>query len=116
MIRRKLVAKMQSLLDKATVASKKKDSEITHLHEEVDQLRKKLDIAEDEAIARYKMSAKYKSSLHMYDVESFKAAIEMTKEWLVDDHSKINPNEFDRYLRKRRATDLATPKAKKTDH
>ncbi|KAL2487170.1 hypothetical protein Adt_31926 [Abeliophyllum distichum] len=75
-----------------------------------------LEIAEDEAIAKYKMSAEYKSSLHMYDTESLKVAIKMTKEWLVDDHSKINPDEFDRYLRKRRATDLAAQKDKVTDH
>ncbi|KAL2540056.1 hypothetical protein Adt_01034 [Abeliophyllum distichum] len=105
--KKKAVAEVQSLLDKATVVAKKKDSEITHLHEEVDQLRKKLEIAEDEAIARYNMSAEYKSSLHMYGVESLKAAIKMTKEWLIDDHSEINPDEFDRYLRKCRATDLA---------
>ncbi|KAL2527533.1 hypothetical protein Adt_12587 [Abeliophyllum distichum] len=68
---------------------------------EIDQLRKKLEIAYDEAIAKYKMSAEYKSSLHMYGARSLKAAIKMTKEWLVDDHSEINPDEFDRYLRKR---------------
>ncbi|KAL2484483.1 Uncharacterized protein Adt_29239 [Abeliophyllum distichum] len=94
--KKKAVAEVQSLLDKAIVASKKKDSEITHLHEEVDQLRKKLEITDDEAIAKYKMSAEYKSSLHMYGAESLKAAIKMTKEWLVDDHSEINSNEFDR--------------------
>ncbi|KAL2498745.1 Uncharacterized protein Adt_24295 [Abeliophyllum distichum] len=75
-----------------------------------------LEIADDEAITRYKMSAEYKSSLHMYGAESLKAAIKMTKEWLVDDHSEINPNEFDRYLRKRRAADLAAQKVKVTDH
>ncbi|KAL2497605.1 hypothetical protein Adt_23155 [Abeliophyllum distichum] len=112
----KAVAEVQSLLDKAIVASQKKDSEITHLHEEVDQLRKKLEIADDEAIANYKMSAEYKSILHMYGAESLKAAIKMTKEWLVDDHSEINPDEFDRYLRKRQDADLAAQKAKVTDH
>ncbi|KAL2498310.1 Uncharacterized protein Adt_23860 [Abeliophyllum distichum] len=114
--KKKVVAEVQSLLDKAIVASQKKDSEITHLHEEVDQLRKKLEIADDEAIAKYKMSVEYKSSLHMYGAESLKAAIKMTKEWLVDDHSEINPDEFDRYLRKRRAADVAAQKAKVTDH
>ncbi|KAL2541540.1 hypothetical protein Adt_02518 [Abeliophyllum distichum] len=114
--KKKAVAEVQSLLDKAIVASQKKDSEITHLHEEVDQLRKKLEIADDEAIAKYKMSAEYKSSLHMYGAESLKAAIKMTKEWLVDDHSEINSDEFDRYLRKRRVTDLASQKAKVIDH
>ncbi|KAL2540718.1 Bromodomain adjacent to zinc finger domain 1A [Abeliophyllum distichum] len=114
--KKKAVAEVQSLLDKAIVASQKKDSEITHLHEEVDQLRKKLEIADDEAIAKYKMSAEYKSSLHIYGAESLKDAIKLTKEWLVDDHSEINPDEFDRYLRKRRAADLATQKAKVTDH
>ncbi|KAL2479709.1 hypothetical protein Adt_32675 [Abeliophyllum distichum] len=58
------------------------------------------EIADDEAISKYKMSAEYKSSLHMYGAESLKAAIKMTKEWLVDDHSEINPDEFDRFLRK----------------
>ncbi|KAL2498107.1 Uncharacterized protein Adt_23657 [Abeliophyllum distichum] len=114
--KKKAVAEVQSLLDKATTASKKKDSEIAQLHKEVDQLRKKLEIADDEVIARYKMSAEYKSSLHMYDAKSLKAAIKMTKEWLVDDHSEINPDEFDKYLRKRRAVDLAAQKAKVTDH
>ncbi|KAL2480189.1 hypothetical protein Adt_33155 [Abeliophyllum distichum] len=95
---------------------RKKDSEITHLHEEVDQLRKKLEIADDKAISKYKMSTEYKSSLHMYGAESLKAVIQMTKEWLVDDHSEINPDEFDRYLRKCRAADLAAQKAKVTDH
>ncbi|KAL2491107.1 hypothetical protein Adt_26735 [Abeliophyllum distichum] len=114
--KKKAVAEVQSLLDKAIVASQKKDSEITHLHEEVDQLRKKLEIADDEAIAKYKMSAEYKSRLHMYGAESLKAAIKMTKEWLVDDHSEINLDEFDRYLRKRRAANLAAKKAKVTDH
>ncbi|KAL2497424.1 hypothetical protein Adt_22974 [Abeliophyllum distichum] len=114
--KKKAVVEVQSLLDKATAASKKKDSEITHLHKEVDQLRKKLETIDDEAIARYKMSAEYKNSLHMYGAESLKAAIKMNKEWLVDDHSEINPNEFDRYLRKHRAADLAAQKAKVTDH
>ncbi|KAL2526963.1 hypothetical protein Adt_12017 [Abeliophyllum distichum] len=68
---------------------------------EVDQLRKKLETADDEAISRYKMSVEYKSNLHMYGAESLKAAIKMTKEWLVDDHSEIDPDEFDRYLRRR---------------
>ncbi|KAL2517779.1 Uncharacterized protein Adt_14026 [Abeliophyllum distichum] len=90
-MRRRKRSGVQSLLDKAIVASKKKDSKITHLYEEVDQLRKKLEIVDNEAIARYKMSAEYKSSLHMYSAESLKAAIIMTKEWLVDDHSEINP-------------------------
>ncbi|KAL2474985.1 Uncharacterized protein Adt_35721 [Abeliophyllum distichum] len=94
--KKKAVAEVQSLLDKAIVASQKKDSEIIYLHEEVDQLRKKLENADDEAIARYKMSAEYKSNLHMYSTESLKAAIKMTKEWLVDDHSKINLDKFDR--------------------
>ncbi|KAL2511756.1 hypothetical protein Adt_17356 [Abeliophyllum distichum] len=110
--KKKTVAEVQSLLDKATVGSKKKDSEIAHLHDEVDQLRKKLEIVDDEAIARYKIFAEYKSNLHMYGAESLKAAIKMTKEWLVDDHSEINPDEFDRYLRKCRAADLATQKPK----
>ncbi|KAL2461063.1 hypothetical protein Adt_44483 [Abeliophyllum distichum] len=114
--KKKAVVDVQSLLDKATIASKKKDSETAHLHDEVDQLRIKLEIAYDEAIARYKMSAKYKSILHMYGAKSFKAAIKMTKEWLVDNHSEINPDEFDRYMRKRRAADLAALKAKMTDH
>ncbi|KAL2491880.1 hypothetical protein Adt_27508 [Abeliophyllum distichum] len=114
--KKKAVAEVQSLLDKATTASKKKDSEIAHLHKEVDQLRKKLEIVDDEVITRYNMSVKYKSSLHMYGAESLKAVIKMTKEWLVDDHSEINPDEFDRYLRKCRATELAAQKAKVTDH
>ncbi|KAL2513296.1 hypothetical protein Adt_18896 [Abeliophyllum distichum] len=112
----KVIAEVQSLLGKATIVSKKKDIEIAHLHDEVDQLFKKLEIADDEAIARYKMSAEYKSSLHMYGAESLKAAIKMTKEWLVDDHSEINSDEFDRYLRKHRAAYLAAQKAKVTDH
>ncbi|KAL2504847.1 Uncharacterized protein Adt_20468 [Abeliophyllum distichum] len=58
----------------------------------------------------------YKSNLHMYGAESLKAAIKMTKEWLVDDHSEIDPDEFDRYLRKRRAADLAAQKVKVTNH
>ncbi|KAL2471655.1 Uncharacterized protein Adt_39791 [Abeliophyllum distichum] len=114
--KKKAVADMQSLLDKATTASNKKDSEIAHLHKDVDQLRKKLEIADDEAIVRYKMSVEYKSSLHMYGAEFLKAAIKMTKEWLVDDHSKINPYEFVRYLRKHRAANLAAQKAKVTNH
>ncbi|KAL2541779.1 hypothetical protein Adt_02757 [Abeliophyllum distichum] len=96
--------------------SKKKDNENARLQKEVDQLRKKLETADDEAIARYKMSAEYKGNLHMYGAESLKAAIKMTKEWLVDDHSEIDPEEFDRYLRKRRAADLAAQKAKVTNH
>ncbi|KAL2485857.1 Uncharacterized protein Adt_30613 [Abeliophyllum distichum] len=83
---------------------------------EVDHLRKKLETADDEAIAGYKMPAEYKSNLHMYGAESLKAAIKMTKEWLVDDHSEIDPDEFDRYLRKRRAADLAAQKVKVTNH
>ncbi|KAL2490383.1 hypothetical protein Adt_26011 [Abeliophyllum distichum] len=114
--KRKAVVEVQSLLDKATAASKKKDSKIAHLHKEVDQFHKKLEIADDEAIARYKMSTEYKDSLHMYGTKSLKAAIKMTKEWLVDDHSEINPDEFDKYMKKRRAADLATQKAKVTNH
>ncbi|KAL2470401.1 Uncharacterized protein Adt_38537 [Abeliophyllum distichum] len=72
--KKKAIAKVQSLLDKAIVASQKKDSEIIHLHEVVDQLHKKLEIANDEAIAKYKMPAEYKSSLHMNGAESLKAA------------------------------------------
>ncbi|KAL2510990.1 Uncharacterized protein Adt_16590 [Abeliophyllum distichum] len=114
--KKKAVAEVQSLLDKAIAASQKKDSEITHLHEEVDQLHKKLEIANDEAIAKYNISTEYKSSLHMYDAKSLKAVIKMTKERLVDDHSEINSDEFDRYLKKHRAADLAAQKAKVTDH
>ncbi|KAL2470824.1 Uncharacterized protein Adt_38960 [Abeliophyllum distichum] len=96
--------------------SKKKDNENARLQKEVDQLRKKLETTDDEAIARYKMSAEYKGNLYMYGAESLKAAIKMTKEWLVDDHLEIDPEEFDRYLRKRRAADLAAQKAKVTNH
>ncbi|KAL2526864.1 Uncharacterized protein Adt_11918 [Abeliophyllum distichum] len=105
--KKKAVAEVQSLLDKAIAESKKKDNENGYLQKEVDQLRKKLETADDKAIARYKMSVEYKGNLHMYGAESLKAAIKMTKEWLVDDHSEIDPDEFDRYLRKRRAADLA---------
>ncbi|KAL2492448.1 Uncharacterized protein Adt_28076 [Abeliophyllum distichum] len=114
--KKKAVAEVQFLLDKATAESKKKDNENACLQKEVDQLRKKLETTDDEAIARYKMSAEYKSNLHMYGTESLKAAIKMTKEWLVDDHSEIDPEEFDRYMRKRRAADLAVQKVKVTDH
>ncbi|KAL2484479.1 Bromodomain adjacent to zinc finger domain 1A [Abeliophyllum distichum] len=114
--KKKVVAEIQSLLDKAIAESKKKDNENACLQKEVDQLRKKLETADDEAIARYKMSAEYKSNLHMYGAESLKDAIKMTKELLVDDHSEIDPDEFDRYLRKRRAADLATQKVKVTNH
>ncbi|KAL2472019.1 hypothetical protein Adt_40155 [Abeliophyllum distichum] len=96
--------------------SKKKDSENNQLHKEVDQLRKKLETADDEAVARYKMTAEYKSSLHMYGAKSLKAAIKMTKEWLIDDRLEINSNEYDTYLKKRWATDLASQKAKVSDH
>ncbi|KAL2541604.1 hypothetical protein Adt_02582 [Abeliophyllum distichum] len=94
--KKKAVAVVQSLLDKATTASKKKDGEINQLHKEVDQLYKCLEIVDDEAITRYKASTKYQSCLHMYGVESLKAAINMTKEWLVDKHSEIHPDEFDK--------------------
>ncbi|KAL2533677.1 Uncharacterized protein Adt_07028 [Abeliophyllum distichum] len=114
--KKKTVAEVQSLLDKATAESKKKDNENAYLQKEVDQLRKKLETADDEAIARYKMSTEYKGNLHMYGAESLKAAIKMTKEWLVDDHLEIDPEEFDRYLRKRRAADLAAQKVKVTNH
>ncbi|KAL2526781.1 Uncharacterized protein Adt_11835 [Abeliophyllum distichum] len=114
--KKKVVVKVQSLLDKAIAEYKKKDNENAYLQKEVDQLRKKLETADDEAIAGYKMSAEYKSNLHMYGAESLKAAIKMTKEWLVDDHSEIDPDEFDRYLRKRRAADLAAQKVKVTNH
>ncbi|KAL2540673.1 Uncharacterized protein Adt_01651 [Abeliophyllum distichum] len=114
--KKKAVAEVQSLLDKAIAESKKKDNENAYLQKEVDQLRKKLETADDEAIAGYKMSAEYKSNLHMYGAESLKAAIKMTKEWLVDDHSEIDPDDFDRYLRKRRAADLAAKKVKVTNH
>ncbi|KAL2518246.1 Uncharacterized protein Adt_14493 [Abeliophyllum distichum] len=114
--KKKAVAEVESLLDKAIVESKKKDNENVYLQKEVDQLRKKLETADDEAIARYKMSVEYKSNLHMYGVESLKAAIKMTKEWLVDNHSEIDLDEFDRYLRKRRAADLAPQKVKVTNH
>ncbi|KAL2526295.1 Uncharacterized protein Adt_11349 [Abeliophyllum distichum] len=113
--KKKAVAEVQSLLDKAKAESKKKDNENAYIKKEVDQLRKKLETADDEAIARYKMSAEYKSNLHMCGAESLKVAIKMTKEWLVDDHSKIDPDEFDRYLRKRRAADLAAQKVKATN-
>ncbi|KAL2513135.1 hypothetical protein Adt_18735 [Abeliophyllum distichum] len=111
--KKKALAEVQSLLDKAIAKSKKKDNENAYLQKEVDQLRKKL---ETTATAGYKMSAEYKSNLHMYGAKSLKAAIKMTKEWLVDDHSEIDPDEFDRYLRKRRAVDLATQKVKVTNH
>ncbi|KAL2531737.1 hypothetical protein Adt_05088 [Abeliophyllum distichum] len=101
---------------RATAESKKKDNENACLQKEVDQLRKKLETEYDEAITRYKMSAEYKGNLHMYGAESLKAAIKMTKEWLVDDHLEIYPDEFDRYLRKRRAADLAAQKVKVTNH
>ncbi|KAL2526787.1 Bromodomain adjacent to zinc finger domain 1A [Abeliophyllum distichum] len=114
--KKKVVAKVQSLLDKAIAEYKKKDNENAYFQKEVDQLRKKLETADDEAIAEYKMSVEYKSNLHMYGAESLKAAIKMTKEWLVDDHSEIDPDEFDRYMRKRRAADLAAQKVKVTNH
>ncbi|KAL2531485.1 hypothetical protein Adt_04836 [Abeliophyllum distichum] len=95
---------------------RKKYNENAYPQKEVDHLRKKLEIADDEAIARYKMSVEYKSNLHMYGAESLKVAIKMTNEWLVDDHSEIDPDEFDRYLRKRRAADLAAQKVKVTNH
>ncbi|KAL2453828.1 Uncharacterized protein Adt_48671 [Abeliophyllum distichum] len=114
--KKKAVAEVQSLLDKAIAESKKKDNENAYLQKEVDQLRKKLKTADDEAIAGYKMSAEYKSNLHMYGAESLKDAIKMTKEWLLDDHSEIDPDEFDRYLRKRRAAELAAQKVKVTNH
>ncbi|KAL2498916.1 hypothetical protein Adt_24466 [Abeliophyllum distichum] len=85
--KKKAVAEVQSLLDKAIAKSKIKDNENDYFQKEVDQLRKKLETADDEAIARYKMSAKYKSNLHMYDAESLKAAIKMTKEWLVSEET-----------------------------
>ncbi|KAL2498483.1 hypothetical protein Adt_24033 [Abeliophyllum distichum] len=75
-----------------------------------------LETADDEAIATYKMYAEYKSNFQMYGVESLKAAMKITKEWLVDDHSEIDPDEFDRYLRKHRAADLAARKVKVTNH
>ncbi|KAL2542478.1 hypothetical protein Adt_03456 [Abeliophyllum distichum] len=114
--KKKAVAEVQSLLDKVIAESKKKDNENAYLQKEVDQLHKKLEITDDEAIAGYKMSAEYKSNLHMYGTESLKAAIKMTKEWLVDDYSEIDLDEFDRYLRKRRAADLAAQKVKVTNH
>ncbi|KAL2486108.1 Bromodomain adjacent to zinc finger domain 1A [Abeliophyllum distichum] len=114
--KKKAVAEVQSWLDKAIAESKKKDNENAYLQKEVDQFRKKLETADDEAIAGYKMSAEYKSNLHMYGAESLKAAIKMTKEWLVDDHSEVDPDEFDRYLRKRRAADLVAQKVKVTNH
>ncbi|KAL2486593.1 hypothetical protein Adt_31349 [Abeliophyllum distichum] len=89
--KKKAVAEVQSLLDKATAESKKKDNENACLKKEVDQLRKKLETTDDEAIARYKMSVEYKDNSHMYGAESLKAAIKMTNEWLVDDHSEIDP-------------------------
>ncbi|KAL2480174.1 hypothetical protein Adt_33140 [Abeliophyllum distichum] len=95
--KKKVVATVQSLLDKATMTSNKKD-------------------ASDEALSRYKMSTEYQTSLHMYGEESLKAAINMTKEWLVDDHSEISPNEFDKYLKKCWAADLSAHKASVTDH
>ncbi|KAL2497204.1 hypothetical protein Adt_22754 [Abeliophyllum distichum] len=114
--KKKAVAEVQSLLDKAIAESKKKDKENAYLQKEVDQLRKKLETADYEAITGYKMSAEYKSNLHMYGAESLKAAIKMIKEWLVDDHSEIDPDEFDWYLRKRRAADLAAQKVKVTNY
>ncbi|KAL2461896.1 hypothetical protein Adt_45316 [Abeliophyllum distichum] len=51
--KKKVVVEVQSLLDKAIVESKKKDNENAYLQKEVDQLRKKLETADDEAIARY---------------------------------------------------------------
>ncbi|KAL2505981.1 Uncharacterized protein Adt_21602 [Abeliophyllum distichum] len=80
--KKKVVAEVQSLLDKAIDESKKKDNENAYLQKEVDQLRKKLETADDEAIAGYKISAKYKSNLHMYGAESLKVAIKMTMEGL----------------------------------
>ncbi|KAL2470566.1 hypothetical protein Adt_38702 [Abeliophyllum distichum] len=114
--KKKTVAAVQSLLNKTTSTSKKKYGEINQLHKEVDQLRKKLEIAGDEAIEENKMSVEYQSSLHMYGVESLKVAINMTKEWLVDNHLEINSDEFDTYLKKGHATDVAAQKAKVTDH
>ncbi|KAL2543105.1 Uncharacterized protein Adt_04083 [Abeliophyllum distichum] len=114
--KKKAVAEVQSLLDKAIAESKKKDNENAYLQKEVDQLRKKLETADDEAIARYKMSSEYKGNLHMYGAESLNDAIKMTKEWLVDDHSEIDPDEFDKYLRKYRAADLAAQKVKVTNY
>ncbi|KAL2486056.1 Uncharacterized protein Adt_30812 [Abeliophyllum distichum] len=114
--KKKAIAEVQSLLDKAIAESKKNDNENAYLQKEVDQLRKKLETTDDEAIARYKMFAEYKDNIHMYGTESLKAAIKITKEWLVDDHSEIDPDEFDRYLRKRGATDLAAQKVKVTNH
>ncbi|KAL2531378.1 hypothetical protein Adt_04729 [Abeliophyllum distichum] len=103
--RKKTIEVVQYLLDKATAASKKKDGEIDQLHKKVDQLRRGLEIADDEAITKYKASTKYHSCMHMHGAESLKAAINMTKEWLVDEHSEISPNEFDKYLKKCRAVD-----------
>ncbi|KAL2531685.1 hypothetical protein Adt_05036 [Abeliophyllum distichum] len=66
--KKKAVAEVQSLLDKAIAESKKKDNENAYLQKEV------------------------------------------------DDHLEIDPDEFDRYLRKRRAADLATQKVKVSNH
>ncbi|KAL2466152.1 hypothetical protein Adt_42003 [Abeliophyllum distichum] len=108
--------KVQRDLERFKKCAVDRDHDKKKVVAEVDQIFKKSEIADDETIARYKMSTKYKDNLHMYGTESLKAAIKMTKEWLVDDHSEINPDEFHRYLRKRRATDLAAQKAKVTDY
>ncbi|KAL2464906.1 hypothetical protein Adt_40757 [Abeliophyllum distichum] len=90
--KKKAIMTVKSLLDKATATSKKKDGEIDKLHKEFDQLCKKLEIA-----------------------ESLKATINMTKGCLVDDHSEISLDKFDKYLKKCRAADLATATSKKKD-
>ncbi|KAL2512660.1 hypothetical protein Adt_18260 [Abeliophyllum distichum] len=77
--KKKVVAAVQSLLDKAMAASKNKMMRSINFIKRLTSFAKIWRLQGDEAIAGYKMSIEHHSSLHIYGVESFEGCYQYDK-------------------------------------
>ncbi|KAL2542581.1 Uncharacterized protein Adt_03559 [Abeliophyllum distichum] len=79
--------------------------------DEIDTLRSTLARAQEDAVSSYKASSEFSSCMHMYRAESMKASISLTKKWLAEEHSSIDPLGLKRFMDRQRTVEPAFKKS-----
>ncbi|KAL2491683.1 Uncharacterized protein Adt_27311 [Abeliophyllum distichum] len=78
--------------------------------DEIDTLRSTLALAQIDAISSYKASSEFSSCMHVYGIELMKASISLTKKWLAEKHSLLDPLGLKRFMARHQEVELAPKK------
>ncbi|KAL2474376.1 Uncharacterized protein Adt_35112 [Abeliophyllum distichum] len=105
------VDNLKNEIDEKNSQTKLDKSRAKAQEDKIDTLRSTLARAQEDDVSSYKASSEFSSCMHMYETESMKASISLTKKWLAKEHPSLDPLGLERFMARQWTIESAPKKS-----